>query len=59
MGEMKKVMGKWGMKMHLGKTKVMMVSRTEEDCNLNTEGKDIETVKKLKYQGNDQLRWVM
>ena len=56
---MKKVMGKWGMKMHLGKTKVMMVSRTEEDCNLNTEGKDIETVKKLKYQGNDQLRWVM
>ena len=51
LGEMKKVMDKWGMKMHLGKTKVMMVSRTEEDCNLNIEGEDIETVKKLKYLG--------
>ena len=51
LGEMKKVMDKWGMKMHLGKTKVMMVSRTEEDCNLNVEGEDIETVKKLKYLG--------
>ena len=50
-GEMKKVMDKWGMKMHLGKTKVIMVSRTEEDCNLNIEGEDIETVKKLKYLG--------
>ena len=28
--EMKKVMDKWGMKMHWGKTKVMIVSRTEE-----------------------------
>ena len=26
LGEMKKVMDKWGMKLHLGKTKVMMVS---------------------------------
>ena len=51
LGEIKKVMDKWGMKMHLGKTKVMMVSRTEEDCNLNIEGEDSETVKKLKYLG--------
>ena len=29
--EMKKVMDKWGMKMHWGKTKVMIVSRTEEE----------------------------
>ena len=28
--EMKKVMDKW--KMHLGKTRVMIVSRTEEEC---------------------------
>ena len=51
LGEMQKLMDKWGMKMHLGKTKAKMVSRTEEDCNLNIEGEDIETVKKLKNLG--------
>ena len=30
--EMKKVMDKWRMRMHLGKTRVMIVSRTEEEC---------------------------
>ena len=49
--EMKKVMEKWGMKMHWGKTKVMVVSRTEEECKLSIEGEDIEDVKKLKYLG--------
>ena len=49
--EMKKVMEKWGMKMHWGKTKVMMVSRTEEKCKLSIEGEDIEDVKKLKCLG--------
>ena len=49
--ELKKVMDKWGMKMHWGKTKVMMVSRTEEECKLSIEGEDIEQVEKLKYLG--------
>ena len=39
------------MKMHWGKTKVMAVSRTEEECKLSIEGEDIEDVKKLKYLG--------
>ena len=36
--ELKKVMDKWGMKMYWGRTKVMMVSRTEEECKLGIEG---------------------
>ena len=44
--EMENVMDKWGIKMHWGKTKVMVVSRTEEECKLSIEGED---VKKLKY----------
>ena len=51
LNELKKVMDKWGMKMHWGKTKVMMVSRTEEECKLSIEGEDFEQVKKLKYLG--------
>ena len=35
----------------LGEDKEMMVSKTEEDCILNIDGEDIETVKKLKYLG--------
>ena len=31
--EVKKVMDKWGMKMHWGKTKVIIVSRTERSVN--------------------------
>ena len=34
--------------MHWGKTKVMIVSRTEE-CKLSIESEDIEDVKNLKY----------
>ena len=33
------------------KTRVMIVSRTEEECKLSIEGEDIEDVKKLKYLG--------
>ena len=40
--EMKKGMDKWGMRMHLEKTRVMIVSRTEEECKLSIEGEDIE-----------------
>ena len=50
--EMNKVMEKWGTKMHWGKTKVMVVSRTEEECKLSIEGEDINDVKKLKYLGS-------
>ena len=49
--EMKKGMDKWGMRMYLEKTRVMIVSRTEEECKLSIEGEDIEDVKKLKYLG--------
>ena len=42
LGELKKVMDKWRMKMHWGKSKVMMVSRTEKECKLSIEGEDIE-----------------
>ena len=33
--------------MHWGKMKVVVVSRTEEDCKLSIEGEDTEDVKKL------------
>ena len=49
--EIKKVMHKLGMRMHLRKTRVMIWSRTEEECKLSIEGEDIEVVKKLKYLG--------
>ena len=35
----------------LEEDKVMMVSRTEEEGNLNIDGEDIEHVKELKYLG--------
>ena len=37
------------MKTHLGKTKVTMVSMTEEECKLSIKCEDIEDVKKLEY----------
>ena len=36
--EMNVVMEKWGMKMDWGKTKVMMVSRTSEECKMVWKG---------------------
>ena len=49
--EMKKAMDNWGMKIHWGKTNVMMVSRTGDDCKVNVDGQDIAQVEKMKYLG--------
>ena len=49
LAEMNVVMEKWGMKMHWGKTKVMMVSRTGEECKISVEGEEVEEVERLKY----------
>ena len=49
--EMKVVMEKWGMSMHWGKTKVMVVSRSGEGCRISVDGKEVEEVDKLKYLG--------
>ena len=51
LAEMRVVMEKWGMSMHWGKTKVMMVSRTGEGCKIGVDGEEIEEVDKLKYLG--------
>ena len=45
------MMDKRGMNMHWGKTKVVIVSGSEEECKVSIEGEDIEGVKKLKYLG--------
>ena len=37
------------MKIHWGKSKVMMVSRNGSDCKGTTNGQDIATVEKIKY----------
>ena len=47
--EMKVVMEKWGMRIHWGKPKIMMVSRKGEECKVSVEGEEVEEVKKLKY----------
>ena len=36
--ELKKAMSNWGMKIHWGKTKVMMVSKQGEDCKVCVDG---------------------
>ena len=51
LSEMKKVMTKWGMKIHWGKTKVMMVSRQGEECKVCVDWKEIEEVQNMKYLG--------
>ena len=48
---MRVVMEKWGMSMHWGKTKVMMVSRTGEGCKISVDGEEVEEVDMLKYLG--------
>ena len=45
-------MEKWEMKMHLGKTKVMVVSREGEGCSVTIDGEKIEEVQSLKYLGS-------
>ena len=49
--EVKKVVDNWRLKMHWWKIELMMVSRTEEECNMSIEGKDSEHIKKLQYLG--------
>ena len=49
---LKAAMEKWEMKMHLGKTKVMVVSGEGEGCNVTIEGGKIEEVQSLKYLGS-------
>ena len=49
--ELKKAMSKWGMKIHWGKTKVMMVSRQGEECKVCVDGEEIEQVQNMKYLG--------
>ena len=51
LAEMRVVMEKCGMSMHWGKTKVMMVSRTGEGCQISVDGEEVEEVDKLKYLG--------
>ena len=48
---MKKAIDNWGMKIHWGRTKVIMVSRTGDDCKVNVDGQDIAQVEKMKYLG--------
>ena len=43
---------KAAMKMHLGKTKVMVVSRVGEGCSVTIDGEKIEEVQSLKYLGS-------
>ena len=38
--------------MHLGKTKVMVVSREEEGCSVTIDSEKIEEVQSLKYLGS-------
>ena len=49
--ELKKKMVKWDMKIHWGKTMVMMVSRNEGDCKETIDGQENAVVEKLKYLG--------
>ena len=44
-------MGKWDMKVHWGKTKVMRISKREDGCNVRVNGRDVEEVKQMKYLG--------
>ena len=46
---MKVVMEKWEMRIHWGKTKVLMVSRSGDGCKISVEGEEVEEVDKLKY----------
>ena len=51
LNDLKRVMTKWSMKIHWGKTKVMIVRRRKEECKLVVYGEEIEEVKSMKYLG--------
>ena len=48
----KEVIDEWEMRMHLGKTKVVVVSRVEEGCNVTIDGEKIGEMHSLKYLGS-------
>ena len=48
---LKAAMDMWEMKMHLGKTEVMVVSRVEERCSVTIDGEKIEEVQSLSTLG--------
>ena len=49
---LKAAMEKWGMKMHLRKTRVMVVSKAGEGCSVTIDGEKIEEEQSLKYLGS-------
>ena len=49
--ELKKAMSNWGVRIHWGKTKVMMVSRKGEECKVCVDGEEIKQVQNMKYLG--------
>ena len=49
--EVKKAVDNWGMKIHWEKAKVMMDSKTGDECKVNIDGQDIAEVEKLTYLG--------
>ena len=49
--ELKKAMSNCGMKIHWGKTKVMVVSRQGEGYKVSVDGEEIEQVQNMKYLG--------
>ena len=49
---LKAAMEKWEMKMHLRKTRVMVVSKAGEGCSVTIDGEKIEEEQSLKYLGS-------
>ena len=49
---LKAVVDEWEMRMHFGKTKVMVVSKVEEGHNVTIDDEKIEEVQNLKYLGS-------
>ena len=49
---LKAAMKKWEIKMHLGKTKVMVVSRAGEGCSVTIDDEKKKDVQSLKYSGS-------
>ena len=49
---LKTVMDKRGMNIHLGITKVMVLSRVKEGCSVTIDREKIEEVQSLKYLGS-------
>ena len=57
--ELKKAMSNWGMKIHWGKTKVMVVSRQEEGCKVCVDGEDRTSAEHEVPRSYPECRWHM